>query len=720
MYDIADSERGRIEMTAGTDLGTANHEGNDTAETKSWERSTFKDEAKYIYSANRSFSVLMPLLAALLVTPFTFWLRLLPYSIGMILLRVFIYNPMKISVARARLNMNSNIRNYSDLLYGFGRRYLHFTLVMLLCDLRVVIRLLLLPLGIIAAFQQRLVPYLLAEHPNLSAREAILISKDMMKDDKMNSFILDLSFIGYLLLSGITFGLFGILYGGPVSEQTMIQLYRFLKYKDAYQKMDQKERGPTTRCPAVVTSVLPAIVILSVVTYIVLTPQYKYINDLRWNPSDKHDETDDRFIETVQQENLSAEELLSYSPKQLGSDAADALVIYLHGLYAGDRSGGMLDNKPLTRDEEQIIELLSGICASEDAVIWLRLLLPAAERLRDTHIESLYAAPLSGFPKELDDNVFYSNVLLETLGEVYYDCYSYRYESPAGFEKGNDEQLRNRFVYNYGKGRGDSIMDISQYHAKETRYLASINAIPEQSFFRIISIMEYSVWPDIVSCFFASYNTLSPKASDVIPVLDYPDRNESLYGLYYEAPFSKWTKCLSAITRARYLSHVCTQYEIVRDFERNMEYIYLSSGYNYFRGAQQTGLYHGGTIQVIKAWNKAGIALFYEMDNIPSPGEEELEKLYRNTIQEIADPKSQRFSVIKTDMYTDEAISAAVELMVYGERAKQTYYQGIQEIPKDLYARVIDVFDYYVSLRSIRDSISMAKYEIYEFLESSE
>lgn len=55
--------------------------------------------------------------------------------------------------------------------------------------------------GIIAAIRYSLAPYYLAENPDMTPSEAIEASKAAMQDQKMNYFMLMLSFIGWALLS---------------------------------------------------------------------------------------------------------------------------------------------------------------------------------------------------------------------------------------------------------------------------------------------------------------------------------------------------------------------------------------------------------------------------------------------------------------------------------------------------------------------------------------
>ena len=65
--------------------------------------------------------------------------------------------------------------------------------------------------GIILSYAYAMVPYLLNDYPELSIREAMKISRQMMRNQKMNLFVLDISFIGWVILSLLTFGI-GILF----------------------------------------------------------------------------------------------------------------------------------------------------------------------------------------------------------------------------------------------------------------------------------------------------------------------------------------------------------------------------------------------------------------------------------------------------------------------------------------------------------------------------
>ena len=61
--------------------------------------------------------------------------------------------------------------------------------------------------GIVKGYAYAMTPFIMADHPELSANEAITLSKDMMKGYKGELFLLDLSFIGWDLLCLLTLNL---------------------------------------------------------------------------------------------------------------------------------------------------------------------------------------------------------------------------------------------------------------------------------------------------------------------------------------------------------------------------------------------------------------------------------------------------------------------------------------------------------------------------------
>lgn len=111
--------------------------------------------------------------------------------------------------------------------YGFTcGNYGNIILTMFLRDLFTFLwSLLLIVPGIIKSYEYRMIPYILSENPGMNYKEAFQISKQMMYGQKLDVFILDLSFIGWKILEAITFGIVGIFYVEPYYQATFAELY---------------------------------------------------------------------------------------------------------------------------------------------------------------------------------------------------------------------------------------------------------------------------------------------------------------------------------------------------------------------------------------------------------------------------------------------------------------------------------------------------------------
>lgn len=79
--------------------------------------------------------------------------------------------------------------------------------------------------GIVKGYAYSMTPYLLADYPNLSPTLALKVSMAVTKGRKMEIFIMQLSFLGWMILSGLTFGILYIVYVGPYMETAMAGLY---------------------------------------------------------------------------------------------------------------------------------------------------------------------------------------------------------------------------------------------------------------------------------------------------------------------------------------------------------------------------------------------------------------------------------------------------------------------------------------------------------------
>ena len=79
--------------------------------------------------------------------------------------------------------------------------------------------------GIIKAYQYAAVEYILALRPDIDSSEALDLSKTLMKGNKINLFILDLSFTPWFILDFFTLGISGYLYSTPYYEATYIEFF---------------------------------------------------------------------------------------------------------------------------------------------------------------------------------------------------------------------------------------------------------------------------------------------------------------------------------------------------------------------------------------------------------------------------------------------------------------------------------------------------------------
>lgn len=79
--------------------------------------------------------------------------------------------------------------------------------------------------GIIVSYSYAMTGYILAEHPEMTASEAIEASKEMMTGNRWRLFCLQFSFIGWSILASLTFGI-GYLWLNPYKEAAKAAFYR--------------------------------------------------------------------------------------------------------------------------------------------------------------------------------------------------------------------------------------------------------------------------------------------------------------------------------------------------------------------------------------------------------------------------------------------------------------------------------------------------------------
>ena len=90
--------------------------------------------------------------------------------------------------------------------------------------------------GVVAQYRYAMTPFIMAEHPELTASEAIRASKKMMDGNKWALFCLDFSFFGWALLSALTLNI-GNLWLNPYRNAAYAAFYRRVSVSDPYNEM---------------------------------------------------------------------------------------------------------------------------------------------------------------------------------------------------------------------------------------------------------------------------------------------------------------------------------------------------------------------------------------------------------------------------------------------------------------------------------------------------
>ena len=159
------------------------------------------------------------------------------------LYNIFVRNAIKVGEKRffmeTRLYPDTSARRLS---YSFReKRYFNTVRVMLLRSILEILWSLTIVGGVIKAYSYRMIPYILAENPQISAHDAFALSKAMMKGNKWKAFVMDLSFFWWYLLSLITFGLVGFFWLNPYLTAAETELYMTLREQAVREKFESFE-----------------------------------------------------------------------------------------------------------------------------------------------------------------------------------------------------------------------------------------------------------------------------------------------------------------------------------------------------------------------------------------------------------------------------------------------------------------------------------------------
>lgn len=163
-----------------------------------------------------------------------------------IAIRVFVLNVLVVGCKGFFSQSMTGEPEFRVLGDGFTRNYRNCVKTCFLRDLFVGLWSLLFVIpGVIKSYEYRMVPYLLAEHPEMGSSEVLARSKEMMAGNKWETFVLDLSFIGWVLLGAITMGVVYIFWASPYINTTDAALYHRLSGQDSYGNGGYAQTGYT-------------------------------------------------------------------------------------------------------------------------------------------------------------------------------------------------------------------------------------------------------------------------------------------------------------------------------------------------------------------------------------------------------------------------------------------------------------------------------------------
>ena len=169
---------------------------------------------------------------------------LMLFSSGLLLL-VYIFIALPLFIGKNRFILES--RRYKDTKIGrilfpwYVKKGLHVAWVMFVRQVYTLLWALTIVGGVIKYYSYYMVPYILAENPGVSTKDAIKLSKDMMRGEKWKTFKLHFSFIGWYFIGSFTFGVFEMVFIKPYEETVMAELYLALREKAKKKKIENSE-----------------------------------------------------------------------------------------------------------------------------------------------------------------------------------------------------------------------------------------------------------------------------------------------------------------------------------------------------------------------------------------------------------------------------------------------------------------------------------------------
>ena len=163
-------------------------------------------------------------------------------NIILILFRVFFLMVLKIGSNRYFLEERRYLKTNVDRLlfpYRSGENF-RLAIILLIKDLKLILWSFTIIGFPIKYYEYSMIPYILAENPNIKRKDAFRLSKELMNGNKLNLFKLDLYLIGWKILGLFTFNLFNIFYTNVYTEALYTEFYAHVR-ENKYRELSNKE-----------------------------------------------------------------------------------------------------------------------------------------------------------------------------------------------------------------------------------------------------------------------------------------------------------------------------------------------------------------------------------------------------------------------------------------------------------------------------------------------
>ena len=144
---------------------------------------------------------------------------------------ILLFNPIQMGCNRFFYKNLDEDAGISNVVYAFDHNYKNIIKCLFYRDMYIVLWSLLFVIpGIVKGYEYRMIPFLLAENPDMTKEEVFEESKKLMTGNKWKAFVYDLSFIGWNILSILTCGILSIFFVNPYKSSADAALFEAIKY----------------------------------------------------------------------------------------------------------------------------------------------------------------------------------------------------------------------------------------------------------------------------------------------------------------------------------------------------------------------------------------------------------------------------------------------------------------------------------------------------------